>query len=147
MKPITRLLLTVPMLALLTIALLSPSALAQSAANMYSTGSHATAENSAVITNKPSSSAYVIEVSNFDASNSKDVMCFDAATLPSNGAIPIWHLGVGAMPTAVQPAQSSNAFPATRLVNGLVCALSTTAKTLTVDTASPANGFFNAWWN
>src|ERR1039458_7622070 len=111
MKPIIRLLFAVPMLALLTISLLSMNAFAQSAANMYSTGSHAAAENSAIITNKPSSSAYVIEVTNFDATNGKDVMCFDAATLPSNGGWPIWHLGVGKMPTAVQPAQTSNAFP------------------------------------
>jgi hypothetical protein len=85
---------------------------------------------------------------NYDASNAKVAMVFDSATLPANGAIPVLVVPLAAALSATQPTPGSFSLPAAgvKFQNGIVFALSTTAKTLTVDTTSGGNGFFEGCW-
>jgi hypothetical protein len=71
-------------------------------------------------------------------------MAFDAASLPANGTVPKMQLSLPAAQAAAQPSCSSFGLPAAgvTLYNGLVVAASTTGKTLTVDTTSGGNTFF-----
>jgi hypothetical protein len=75
-------------------------------------------------------------------------MCFDSATLPATGAIPIAACPLA--PAASTPAPSSCSFAlpfdGLPLSKGLTCACSTTGQTLTTDTTSGGNCFFGIGW-
>lgn len=104
-------------------------------------------ENSAIVATIPKGatrSILMIAALNHDTSNAKLVMLFDSATLPANGTIPLATCPVGPALAATKPAGCSFNIPADGLYikSGIVVACSTTAKTLTVDTTSGGNCYF-----
>jgi hypothetical protein len=85
---------------------------------------------------------------NFDTANAKTAMLFDATSLPTNGAIPVLSIPLGVAPSATQAYPGSFSLPPQGLQfqTGIVFAISSTAKTLTVDTQSGGNAFFSWCW-
>jgi len=113
--------------------------------NFYS--AQAGSENFAVVTNAAGKTITLVGALNFDTSNAKVVMMFDATALPSSGAVPLVSVPIAAAISATQPSPSSFSFPTGLTVqNGIVVACSTTAKTRTVDTTAGGNCKFLVVW-
>lgn len=117
--------------------------------NWYSTGASSGTENSAVIPVQPTQVVNLIAIVNDSTSAALTGMCFDATSLPTNGAVPRLPPVPLAAGTAAAGTAGSLALPRDgfQVVNGLVCACSMTAKTLTVDTTSGGDCFFGVGWN
>lgn len=117
--------------------------------NWYSTAGTTGTENSAVTPVEPGQVVNLITVVNDSTSAALTAMCFDAASLPTNGAVPRLPPVPMVAGTAAAGTPGSFALPRDgfQVVNGLVCACSTTAKTLTVDTTSGGDCFFGVGWN
>jgi hypothetical protein len=117
--------------------------------NWYSTGASTGTENSAAIPIQPGGVVNLIAIVNDSTSLALTGMCFDATSLPGNGAVPRLP------PVPLQAGSTSAGTPGSlalprdgfQVINGLVCACSTTAKTLTVDTTSGGDCFFGVGWN
>ena len=114
--------------------------------HLYSTGQGPNAgsgsENSAVVSKVPAA-VLLAAARNFDTTNAKTVMLFDATSVPGDGTPPVLAVDIGAAPSATQAADSSIALPSggVMFTKGVVICLSKTAKFLTLDTGGP-NGFF-----
>jgi hypothetical protein len=120
-----------------------------SRAGCSSTGSKGLqAENSDQVTTSGPRTLTLAAAENFDTSNAKVLMLFDATSLPTNGAIPVLAVPIAAATSATQPSPGSFSLPTQgfQFQNGIVFALSTTAKTLTVDTTAGGNAFFQWCW-
>src|SRR5438445_8079739 len=132
----------------------------QSASGYYATGmtpatglaSTSGKENSAVIKTSSGSGslrASMIAALSYNTGASEVAMLFDAAALPSNGALPIAECPLATAASAVAPAPCSFSIPAggMPLTSGLVVACSTTGSTLTVDTHSGGYCYFSVAYN
>jgi hypothetical protein len=141
----------VAFVALMAVALLY-SSLAHAglpSVNWYETATTSGTENSNSLGGGPTT-LFALGCCNYDVVNPKVVMLFDAAAVPSNGAIPTRGLlPLGVAVSANQPqcnslviAQGGEIFR-----TGITFAVSTTGRVLTVDTTSGGNVHCAASWS
>lgn len=118
--------------------------LAQSAGAVspcYTTKTQSGKENSYVLPWPAGATMELAAACNFDTSNAKVAMFFDATALPAAGAPPDYLVPLAAAASATNPTCASVGLPGggVTLATGMVAACSTTAATLTVDTTSGGN--------
>jgi hypothetical protein len=74
--------------------------------NFYSTKAGTTSASSSIIAGRDQRAGKTITLSgalNFDASNAKVVMLFDASSLPANGTVPLMSIPLAAAVSTTQP--------------------------------------------
>jgi hypothetical protein len=129
---------------MLGLALFAGPAHAQTTAptvNWYETSTAGGTENSATI-HIGRTLLYSMACFNYDTSNPKVVMLFDAASVPANSTVAtMGEIPLSAAPGSAQPSQNSITIAQGGLPfwTGLTFAVSTTGKTLTVDTTTGGN--------
>jgi hypothetical protein len=121
---------------------------AQSTANFYSTAAASGTENYAAIRNAGGTGVpepvRLISACNYNSGAPEVVMVFDAGALPANGSLPKMMLPLPASSGSNAPSCASFSMPAggVTFYAGVVVAASTTGRTLTVDTTSGGNSYF-----
>lgn len=118
--------------------------LAQSAGAVspcYTTKTQSGTENSVVLPWPVGATMELAAVCNYDTSNAKMAMIFDASALPANGSPADYVVPLAAAASATNPTCASVGLPGggVPVLVGIVAACSTTAKLLTVDTTSGGN--------
>jgi hypothetical protein len=135
-------------IVLLAIALSPWAAFAQATVNYYSTAAASGTENYAVIANAGTvpiaQPVRFIAACSYNSTAPELIMLFDAKALPSNGTVPKMEFVLPAAGGANAPSCGSLPLPpgGVSFHKGAVVAASTAGKTLTVDTASSGNTFF-----
>jgi hypothetical protein len=127
------------------LVLLPAVAIALPTVSWYETSTAGGAENSNTFGTPPNggkTTLYAIACYNYDTSNPKVVMLFDAASVPTNGSVATrGMIPLAAAASANQPSYNALVIAEGGLtfVNGITFAASTTGKTLTIDTTSGGN--------
>jgi hypothetical protein len=121
--------------------------MAQEGVNFYSTAAASGTENYAIVDNSGGFApepARLISACNYNVAAPEVVMVFDASALPANGSVPKMQLPLPAANGASAPSCGSFSLPAggVTFYTGLLIAASTSGKTLTIDTTSGGNTFF-----
>jgi hypothetical protein len=136
------------LIVLLAMAASPRAATAAGTMNFYSTSAASGTENFAVISNAGTvpipQPVRLIAACSYNFAAAEVVMVFDANALPANGTAPKMEFSLPTAGGANAPSCGSLALPAggVSFDKGVVIAASTSGKTLTVDTASAGNTFF-----
>lgn len=133
---------------LLALAALPFVAMAQDTVNFYSTRVATGTENYSVLPNASTvpmpQPVRMIAACSYNSAAPEVVMVFDASALPPNGTVPKLQLALPAASSISAPACGVFPLPAggVSFYAGVVIAASTKGKTLTTDTTSGGNTFF-----
>jgi hypothetical protein len=131
-----------------TATILPGDVMAQGAVNFYSTTAASGTENYAIVLNAGNGAvpepARLLSACNYNPVSPEVVMVFDAMVLPANGAVPKMQLPLPAATGLNAPSCGSFSLPSggVTFYLGLAIAASTSGKTLTTDTTSGGNTFF-----